>query len=54
MQKRPDEVFDNMDRESIIKNLQKFNEVQSSGLNLETNDLRNELKSLERTKHLMC
>ena len=37
MRKRPDEVFDNMDRESIINNLQKLDEVQSSGLNLETN-----------------
>ena len=54
MSKRSDEVFDNMDRESIIENLQKLNEVQSSGLNLETNYLRHRLKSLERTKHLMC
>ena len=52
--KRSDEVFDNMDRESIIENLQKLSEVQSSGLNLETNYLRHRLKSLERTKHLMC
>ena len=52
--KRSDEVFDNMDRESIIEDLQKLNEVQSSGLNLETNYLRHRLKSLERTKHLMC
>ena len=37
MRKRSDEVFDNMDRESIIENLQKLNEVQSSILNLETN-----------------
>ena len=51
---RSDEVFDNMDRERIIENLQKLNEVQSSGLNLETNYLRHRLKSLERTKHLMC
>ena len=54
MRKRPDEIFDNMDRESIIKNLQKLDEVQSSGLNLETNDLRNKLKSSEWTKYLMC
>ena len=38
---KKDQVFDNMDRESIIENLQKFNEVQNSGLNLETNSLRN-------------
>ena len=38
-----DQVFDNMNRESIIENLQKFNEVQNSGLNLETNSLRNRL-----------
>ena len=37
MRKRSNEVFDNMDRESIIENLQKLNEVQSSILNLETN-----------------
>ena len=37
MRKRSDEVFDNMARESIIENLQKLNEVQSSGLNLERN-----------------
>ena len=49
-----DDVFDNMDRENIIENLQKLNEVQSSGLNLETNYLRHRLQSLERTKHLMC
>ena len=54
MRKRSDEVFDNMGRESIIENLQKLNEVQSSSLNLETNYLRNRLKSLERTRHLMC
>ena len=54
MRKRPDEIFDNMDRESTIKNLQKLDEVQSSGLNLETNDLRNKLKSSEWTKYLMC
>ena len=54
MRKRSDEVFDNMDRESIIENLQKLNEVKSSGLNLETNYLRNMLKSLEKTRHLMC
>ena len=52
--KRSDDVFDNMDRENIIENLQKLSEVQSSGLNLETNYLRHRLKSLERTKHLMC
>ena len=46
MWKRFDEVFDNMDTESIIENLQGLNEVQSSDLNLETNDLRNKLKSL--------
>ena len=51
MRKRSDEVFDNMDRESIIENLQKLNEVQSSSLNLETNYLRNRFKSLERTRH---
>ena len=34
MRKRSDEVFDNMDRESIIENLQKLNEVQNSSLNL--------------------
>ena len=45
MRKRSDEVFDNMGRESIIENLEKLNEVQSSGLNLETNYLRNRLKS---------
>ena len=54
MWKRSDEVFDKMDRESIIENLQKLNEVQSGDLNLETNDLRNKLKSLERTRHLVC
>ena len=54
MRKRSDEVIDKMDRESIIENLQKFNQVQNSGLNLETNYLRNRLKSLERTRHLMC
>ena len=54
MQKRSDEVFDNINRESIIKNLQKLNEVQGSSLNLETNDLQNKLNSLERTRHLMC
>ena len=54
MQKRSDEVFDNMDRESFTENLQKLNEVQNSGINLETNYLRNRLKSLERTRHLMC
>ena len=43
-----------MDRESIIENLQKLNEVQNGDLNLETNDLRNKLKSLERTRHLVC
>ena len=32
-----------MDRESIIENLEKLNEVQSGDLNLETNDLRNNL-----------
>ena len=41
MRKRSDEVFDNMGRESIIENLQKFSEVKSSGPNLETNYLRN-------------
>ena len=41
MRKRSDEVFDNMGRESIIENLQKFSEVKSSGLNLETNYLTN-------------
>ena len=51
MRRRSDEVFDNMDRESIIENLQKLNEVQSSSLNLETNYLRNRFKSLERTRH---
>ena len=54
MRKRSDEVFDNMGRESIIENLQKLNEVQSSGLNLERNYLRNRLKSLKMTGHLMC
>ena len=54
MRKGSDGIFDNMDRESIIENLQKLSEVQSSGLNLETNYLRNRLKSLERTRHLMC
>ena len=44
MRNRYDEVFDNMDRESIIENLQKLNVVQSSSLNLKTNDLRNQLK----------
>ena len=53
MRKRSDEVFDNMDTESIIENLQKLNEVQSSGLHLETNDLRNKLKSLDRAMHLV-
>ena len=36
-----DEAFDNMDREIIIENWQKLNEIQSSGLNLEINYLRN-------------
>ena len=54
MRKRSDEVFDNMDRESIIGNLEKIIEVQSSGLNLEANYLRNRLKSLERTRHQVC
>ena len=54
MRKRSDEVFDNMGRESIIENLQKLNEVQSSGLNLKRNYLRNRLKSLKMTAHLMC
>ena len=53
MRKRSDEVFGNMDTESIIENLQKLSGVQSSGLNLETNGLRNRLKSLERTRHLI-
>ena len=48
MRKRYDEVFDDMDRESIIENLNSLNEVKSSGLNLETNDLRNRLRFLER------
>ena len=43
MRKRSDEVLDNMDRESITENLQKLNEVQSSGLDLETNSLQNKL-----------
>ena len=32
MRKISGEVFDNMDREGIIENLQKLNEAQSSGL----------------------
>ena len=54
IRKKSDEVFDNMGRESIIENLQKLNEVQSSGLNLKRNYLRNRLKSLKMTRHLMC
>ena len=46
------EAFDNMDREIIIENCQKPNEIQSSGLNLKINYLRNWLKFL--TRHLMC
>ena len=52
MRKRSDEVFDNMDRES--RKVEKIIEVQSSGLNLEANYLRNRLKSLERTRHQVC
>ena len=54
IRKRSDDVFDNMGRESIIENLQKLNEVQSIGLNLETNYFRNRLTSLEKSRHLMC
>ena len=43
MRKRSDEVLDNMDRESITENLQKLKEVQSSGLDLETNSLQNKV-----------
>ena len=48
MRKRSDEVFDNMGRESIIENLQKFSEVKSSGLNLKTNYLRNRVSLWRR------
>ena len=53
MRKRSDEVFDNMGRESIIENLQKFSEVKSSGPNLETNYLRNRV-SLWRGPGTWC